>query len=67
MNGVQHKRERAASTQGQKRWPRDHLSAVKKYLNEEYRGDGARFFLEVYRYDKRQWTQVITRKSLIRC
>lgn len=65
-NGIQHKPERTGSTQDPKRWPRDHLSAVKKYLNEGYRGDGARFFLEIYRYDKRQWTQAIIWKSLIR-
>lgn len=35
------------------------LSAVNKYLSKGHRGDEARFFLEVYRYDQRQWTQGI--------
>lgn len=31
-----------------KGWPRGHLSAVNKYLNGGYRGDGARLFWKVY-------------------
>lgn len=38
---------------------RNYLSAVNKYLSKGHRGDEARFFLEVYRYDQRQWTQGI--------
>lgn len=45
----------------------DHLTAVSKYLSEGYRGAGARFFLKVCRYDKKQCTQGIIWKRLFRC